>query len=188
MRLKACEKAGLKEIPIIRFRDLSEEKKKEFIVKDNLGYGEWDFDLLESEWDKGKLIEWGMDVEDFSTDGGEGDMNYTRKIEAPIYEPKNEKPVLNGLYDDKKYKELVSAIDASGLDEEVKEFLRLSATRHIVFNFQTIADFYAHSDKMTQGLMEDQALVIIDFERAIELGFVKLSEDISNIFREDYEK
>jgi hypothetical protein len=61
MRLKACIEAGLKEVPIIKFKDISDEKKKEFIVKDNVGYGEWDFDML-GEWDTDKLIEWDLDV------------------------------------------------------------------------------------------------------------------------------
>ena len=46
MRTKACIEAGLKEVPVIKFNNLSEEKKKEFIVKDNVGYGEWEFDIL----------------------------------------------------------------------------------------------------------------------------------------------
>lgn len=62
MRLKACLEAGLKEVPIIRFNDLSEEKKKEFIVKDNVGYGEWDYELLLEDWTKEQLVDWGMDL------------------------------------------------------------------------------------------------------------------------------
>jgi DNA modification methylase len=64
MRLKACISAGLSEVYIIRFSNLSEEKKKEFIVKDNVGYGEWDFDLLLEDWNKEQLIDWGMDILD----------------------------------------------------------------------------------------------------------------------------
>jgi ParB-like chromosome segregation protein Spo0J len=62
MRTKACMEAGLKEVFIIKFSDLSEDKKKEFIIKDNVGYGEWDFDMLIQEWDLDNLIEWGLDV------------------------------------------------------------------------------------------------------------------------------
>lgn len=62
MRTKACIEAGLKEVHIIKFSNLSEDKKKEFIVKDNVGYGEWDFDLLLEDWNKEQLIDWGMDV------------------------------------------------------------------------------------------------------------------------------
>lgn len=62
MRLKACKEAGLKEIHIIRAENLTEEQKDEFIVKDNVGFGEWDWDMLANEWDADKLDEWGLDV------------------------------------------------------------------------------------------------------------------------------
>jgi hypothetical protein len=62
MRLKACKEAGLKEIPIIKATDLSEEQQRSFIIKDNVGYGEWDWDALANEWDAELLIEWGLDV------------------------------------------------------------------------------------------------------------------------------
>jgi len=69
MRLKACIKAGLKEVHIIRAGDLTNEQQKEFIIKDNVGFGEWDWDLLANEWDVDKLDEWGLEVpsiEDFT--------------------------------------------------------------------------------------------------------------------------
>lgn len=62
MRYKACVEAGLKEIPIIKATELSEEQKQEFVIKDNSSFGEWDWDVLANEWDNTKLNEWGMDV------------------------------------------------------------------------------------------------------------------------------
>jgi len=62
MRLKACQKAGLKEVPIIKASDLTPEQQQEFIIKDNVGFGEWDWDMLANEWDAEKLTEWGLDV------------------------------------------------------------------------------------------------------------------------------
>jgi len=62
MRLKASKDAGLKEVWIEVAEGLSEEQKKEFIVKDNVGFGEWDWDILANEWDNIKLGEWGMDI------------------------------------------------------------------------------------------------------------------------------
>jgi DNA modification methylase len=62
MRTKACMEAGLKEVYIIKFSNLSDEKKKEFIIKDNVGYGEWDFDMLVEDWIVDDLIEWGLDI------------------------------------------------------------------------------------------------------------------------------
>lgn len=68
MRLKACKEAGLKEIRIIKASDLTEQQQKEFIIKDNIGYGEWDWEMLSKEWDTNELNEWGMDVPDFKTE------------------------------------------------------------------------------------------------------------------------
>ena len=62
MRYKACVEAGLKEVPVKVAKGLTEEQKQEFIVKDNVGFGEWDWDMLGNEWDNQKLGEWGMDV------------------------------------------------------------------------------------------------------------------------------
>ena len=62
MRLKACKEAGLKEVFIVRAENLTEEQKDEFIVKDNVGFGEWDWDSLANEWDAEKLDEWGLDL------------------------------------------------------------------------------------------------------------------------------
>ena len=62
MRYKACVAAGLKEVPVKIAKGLTEEQKEEFIVKDNVGFGEWDWDILGNQWDNAKLGEWGMDV------------------------------------------------------------------------------------------------------------------------------
>jgi DNA modification methylase len=62
MRLKASKDAGLKEVWIEVAEDLTEEQKKEFIVKDNVGFGEWEWDMLANEWDSVQLAEWGLDV------------------------------------------------------------------------------------------------------------------------------
>jgi ParB-like chromosome segregation protein Spo0J len=65
MRLKACKEAGLKEIPIIKASELTEQQQKEFIVKDNVGYGEWDWDDLANNWDAEQLTDWGLDIPGF---------------------------------------------------------------------------------------------------------------------------
>jgi hypothetical protein len=62
MRLKACKEIGLKEIPIIVADEWTEEQKNEFLIKDNVGFGEWDWDSLANEWDAEKLDEWGLDL------------------------------------------------------------------------------------------------------------------------------
>jgi hypothetical protein len=125
----------------------------------------------------------GEDGEDGS--GGDGD-GYSKKVEAPIYEPKNEKPAVVDLFDMGRTNQLMTDIRAAGLKPEDEAFLIQAANRHCVFNYQRIADYYAHSDERVQKLMEDSALIIIDFDKAIELGYVKLSEEIAEQYRKEH--
>lgn len=62
MRFRACVEAGLTEVYILRAENLTEEQKKEFIIKDNVGFGEWDWDELANNWDNDQLESWGLDV------------------------------------------------------------------------------------------------------------------------------
>lgn len=66
MRLKACQEAGLQDVPV-KIATLSEQQKKEFIVKDNVGFGEWDWDDLANNWNVEELTEWGLDIPNFDT-------------------------------------------------------------------------------------------------------------------------
>lgn len=77
MRLKACKSAGLFEVWIDIAQGWTEEQKQEFIVKDNVGFGEWDWDIQANEWDVQKLVEWGVDlpVFDLPIDEGQDDDN-----------------------------------------------------------------------------------------------------------------
>lgn len=71
MRLKACIEVGLKEVYIVKAEDLTEQQKDEFIVKDNVGFGEWDWDTLANEWDAEKLDSWGLDLPGFDLNADE---------------------------------------------------------------------------------------------------------------------
>jgi hypothetical protein len=62
MRLRACQEAGLKEVYILKADQLTEKQQREFIVKDNVGFGEWDWDDLANEWDAEELEDWGLDL------------------------------------------------------------------------------------------------------------------------------
>jgi len=115
------------------------------------------------------------------------DDTYTRKIEAPIYEPRGPKPEVADLYDRAKTEELLEGIaQAEGLSEGERAFLMAGAQRHTVFHFERIAEFYAQSESGVQRLMEEQALVIIDFEAAVEQGFVRMSERLRQQVEEEY--
>lgn len=114
----------------------------------------------------------------------DGDNKYSRTIKVPQYEPSNVKPKLWELCDKTKYTELVRNIALSSVPEDVKEFLMFAATRHIVFNYAKIADYYAHADADVQRLMEQSALVIIDIDDAIANGYVKLSQRMKELVEE----
>ena len=68
MRLKACKEAGLKEVPIIIADNLTEEQQREFLIKDNVSGGEWDWSMIANEWDADQLEEWGLDVPQFAAE------------------------------------------------------------------------------------------------------------------------
>lgn len=64
MRLKALKEAGIKKVPVI-ISDLTEEQQREFIIKDNVGFGEWDWSMIANEWDVDQITEWGLDIPGF---------------------------------------------------------------------------------------------------------------------------
>lgn len=185
-------------VPVIDVTGWSEEQRRAYILADNQTTleSEWDGEMLKLElsW----LQESGGDTELAGFSGADlkkalnlkgGDAsghNYTRKIEAPIYEPKGDTPAPEELYDRTKTKELQREIMEANLPADVSAFLEAAAERHTVFNFRRIADFYAAADAETQALMERSALVIIDFNQAIENGFVRLTENLGKLVARDH--
>ena len=86
MRLKACKEAGLKEVPIIKASELTEDEQRQFIIKDNVSGGEWDWEMLANEWDSEQLEEWGLDVVGFDLNSDElgTDFNLPDGDKAPF--------------------------------------------------------------------------------------------------------
>lgn len=115
------------------------------------------------------------------------DNKYTKSVNPPIYEPKNKCPHILELVDKSKSLQLIHEIKKSKISEEEKKFLIEAAKRHNVFYYSKIADYYAHSSIEMQKLMEKSALIIIDFEKAIEEGYVKLSDQITEQYLKEYE-
>lgn len=111
---------------------------------------------------------------------------YTTKISLPIYEPKRKKPHILELCDTSKYERLKHEIYASDLSDEEKRFLFILASRHIVFNYEKIADFYAHSEKKIQHFIERSAAIVIDFDKAYSYKYVQLANDIANQYFKEY--
>lgn len=193
-RLLAARKLGFNEVPTILLENLTETQKKAYIIADNklaLNAG-WDEELLKLEIQDLKEIGFDVDLLGFDIaelkdlfdekEESETDNPYTTKIQTPTYEPQGEKPSLDELYDDEKAMDLIVSIKESKLNEKEKQFLMAAASRHIVFHYDKIANFYAHSSKECQELMENSALVIIDFDKAIENGFVRMTDEINEMF------
>ena len=98
MRLKACKEAGLKEVWVLKADELTEQQQREFIVKDNVGFGEWDWDVLGNEWNVQQLGDWGLEVwqpeeevdysilddEDFSSDLEDMKNGVKKAIQIPF--------------------------------------------------------------------------------------------------------
>ncbi|MFN7339663.1 MAG: ParB/Srx family N-terminal domain-containing protein [Opitutia bacterium] len=197
-RVLAAQKLGLETLPVIEAAHLTEAQRRAYVIADNrlaLDAG-WDnemlkielkdldsegFDLTLTGFELGEMSDIFAGVEP-GAGAGEGEAgtpeNYSRKIEAPIYEITGEKPTPAQLYDRTKTEQLQAKIEQASLPDEVKAFLKYAAERHTVFNFSKIAEFYAHSEADVQELFEQSALVIIDFQRAIEEGFVQLSKEL----------
>lgn len=111
----------------------------------------------------------------------EVDTKYTNKTQIPHYTPSSEMVNIHSIYKTIKYDELINHIKQSNVSDEEKEFLKLAATRHIIFDYSKIADYYSHASKEMQELMEESALVIIDIDNAIADGYVKLSRRLEKI-------
>lgn len=113
---------------------------------------------------------------------------YVRTLASPIYTIRGTKPSFKNMYDTTRSDAAREKIRASGADANTKKFLLEAAARLTEFNYANIAEFYAHADKKTQELMEDLALVIVDADRAIELGYLTMTKEIAGLVKGAREK
>lgn len=97
MRHKACIEAGLKEVTIVKASELTEEQQKEFIIKDNVGFGEWDFDMLANEWDAESLEEWGLTIPNFEN------IDYSNKNEEIDIDSLDTEMIIKLKYTEEEY-------------------------------------------------------------------------------------
>lgn len=198
-RLEAAKHLGLEEVPTITLAGLTDEQKIAYVIADNklaLNAG-WDEKLLAVELSSLQSVGFDMSLTGFSKeelrdllgvgDGNSEELEYSKKIDTPAYTPKGDKPALAELANFEKYSLMVHKIEQSPLADDEKEFLINAARRHVVFDYGKIAEYYCHASKEMQELMEDSALVIIDFEKAIENGYVILSKQLEGIYFDSYE-
>lgn len=185
-RYKAAKKLGLKDVPVIVAENLSDEQVKAYRLADNKTgeFAEWDDELLAGELED--ILGIDMTQFGFDLDGDEEseDNPYSKKVSVPQYEITGECPDVKALVDVSKTEELIEAIENSGVSEEDKKFLIEAAHRHSVFNYQNIAEYYAHGSEELQELMERSALVIIDMDDAIANGYTNLSDAVLQMMEE----
>lgn len=198
-RVMAAQKLGLKEVPVLQIGHLSETQKRAYIIADNrlaLDAG-WDDEMLRVEIAELEDLGFNLELTGFELDEIESiedetfnderkidTEKYTAKIETPIYEIKGEKPKIEELYNNQKTGLLVEKILKTNMPDDVKGFLMAAATRHTVFNYELIAEYYAHQEKDIKELMEESALVIIDYNKAIENNYIKLTKELMMLSKE----
>ena len=182
-RLLAAKQLLLESVPVVQADDLSPEDVKALRLADNkLNESEWLGGLLDQEL--AELAIEGLDMSQFGFDLESDSMKenpYTQKTDIPQYQITGEGVALWDCYTDAKTKELIEEIEQSGIDQKIKDFLKIAAYRHVVFNYQKIAEYYAQADPETQALMEKSALVIIDIDDAIKNGYTLLKQEIEDI-------
>lgn len=192
-RLKAALKLGLETVPVIVADDLTPEQIKAFRLADNktAELAEWDLDMLDLE-----LGDIEMDMEPFGFDLGgeepepveepEEDNTYISKTDIPQYEPSGEDVSLSDCLDKEKYETLMLHIKQSGVTDDEKFFLCMAAARHLCFSYKKIADYYASkASAEMQDLMEESALVLIDYGDAIKNGYTRLSKRVGEVAGSD---
>ena len=115
MRLKACKEAGMKEIPVIKASELNEEQQREFIIKDNVGFGEWDWEMIANEWDAEQVAEWGVDVPSFES---YNDLDYSDRNKEIDTDFEDQKYTFKLEYTENEYTELKEKISKIGKTPE----------------------------------------------------------------------
>ncbi len=200
--LDGAKAAGIKNVRIIdadgdeliavRRVGLTEDEKVGLALADNRtsDLSEWDGAMLHQLSEEHDISAWFEKNELDDLFGVEEtideDSPYTNKTNAPIYEPTGQEHKPKQLYDTTKTESLLSTIETADIPDDIRAFLISAAHRHTAFNYSKIADYYATAPKEIQSLFEDSALVIIDFEQAIQNGFVKLDASVEEAFKQDH--
>jgi len=183
-RLKAAKKLKLDQVPVTVAEDLTDEQVKAYRLADNKTgeLAEWEENLLQQELAgiSMDMIPFGFYAEAAAEEAVEDDP-YTMKVDVPQYQITSAEPDLDMLVDENKVEELMADIDEAAVPEDIKDFLKIAATRHYKFNYSNVAEYYAHADKDVQKLFEDSALVIIDYNNAIRDGYVKLHGELADM-------
>lgn len=114
-------------------------------------------------------------------DNNENSNKYIQTTNIPQYTIKGETPALNELYNLEYVETLTAHIEQANITEEQKKFLKYAAYRHILFNYENIAEYYAHQNKEMQQLIEESCLVIIDFNDALKNGYIQMNKQLKQL-------
>lgn len=159
------------------------------ILKELLESLEDDFDGTGYTNDDVELLEGLAEVKDDVTGSAAGvtpEEKYSHIVATPLYEPTSETPpAVSALYDSEKSEGLKETIRESNLPSDLETFLLKAAERHVVIDFEAVAEYYAHAPAHIQELFEQQALVIPDFDNAIADGYVVLQGKLDEILEAD---
>ena len=160
MRHKASMEAGLKKVDIKIAKGLTKEQKQEFIIKDNVGFGEWDWDILANEWNVLELMDWGVNVPTVKNTELLSKLEY----KSMYYEPEKTPNIkLIDCLNLKKYNEKIKSLDEYDITKEQKQILKLFAYRFIKIDFESVANYYEfNASEEEKKAIERLRLVLVD--------------------------
>jgi hypothetical protein len=177
MRLEALKDLGIKKTYCVQEKTLTTEQKDQFIIKDNVGYGDWNFDILANEWEIENLEDWGVNVPSIKNT----ELLSNLKYDPLYYEPKEVPNIeLEHCVDLDKFNKKLEALDEYNLTKEQKRVLKLFAYRFIKIDFESVANYYFFNasdeekkaierlrlvltDNGINGFIEDDLIKILSF-------------------------
>lgn len=172
---------------VIKASDLSEEEVQAFIIKDNVPFGEWDWELLEADWDLPMLEEWGLTRETLEDVEEQARMTATERLSeleftGMYYEPEEVTNLkLDECIDDEKFGEKIKVIEESQLSDEQKQVMKWFAYRFLKINFEAVANYYAFcATEEEKRVMERLRMVLVDggIEGFIEDDLIRVRGEV----------
>lgn len=199
MRYRACLELGYQEVPCkVIPLETPVKKLREYVIKDNEGFGQNDWDLLSSEWEQDELQGWGMELDYIAPGGGDNwddmddpeakrdeeddkeqlDDKYSDNIGKVLYEPKETHHKVEELYEmTTDLDELIAGVE----NPELRKMFEIRKAWFCDFNFAKVADYYAYqATPEEQRVFERLGLVLLDRDQLIENGFADIIKDFEN--------
>lgn len=184
-RYEAAKSLGLTEVPTFLLENLTEEKERELIIRDNVENGEWDMDLLANEWDEELLKDWGVDI---NWDAGI-DETVEKASEGSVADYNDDVNYdLTNLYRERLNSDISKKLDkyiSSGkIRPEIADVLKTRALQCSVFNFDELIKFYRSDDASEEEkeMLERLYLVFITPKEAIEKGMLEIEKTTGEIY------